>query len=137
MFEHLEKSTICLGMLLGLSYLRMAGWRCIYSPQHKTSRWRKVVVLYGTSDSPMHHRTVHCSLSGAPSRCPDTADDRWRCRLFTPDSPDSTPDNPVVFSPWCHLQLAVRVPVHGAPDSLVLLAQTVRRQHLILLLEFT
>jgi hypothetical protein len=35
--------------------------------------------------------------------------------LFTPDSPDSTPE--VVFSPHCHLELAIRVPVPGAPDS--------------------
>jgi hypothetical protein len=26
MFEHLEMSTICLGMLLGLPHLQMAGW---------------------------------------------------------------------------------------------------------------
>jgi hypothetical protein len=25
-FEHLEMSTICLGMLLGLPHLQMAGW---------------------------------------------------------------------------------------------------------------
>jgi hypothetical protein len=36
-----------------------------------------------------------------------------------------TPDGSVVFSPQCHLELAVRVPVPGAPDSPVLLAQTV------------
>jgi hypothetical protein len=109
-FEHLEKSTICLGMLLGLPDLIMAGWRCIYSPQHKTNRWRKATALCGTPDSTVHHRTMHCSLSGAPSRCPDIAGDSWRCRLFTPDSL-------VVFSPQCHMELAVRVPVPGAPDS--------------------
>jgi hypothetical protein len=38
-------------------------------------------------------------------------------RLFAPDSPDFTPDGPVVFPPWCHLELAVRAIVHGAPDS--------------------
>jgi hypothetical protein len=38
-------STICLGMLLGLSHLEMVSWGCIYSPQHKTSRWRKVVLF--------------------------------------------------------------------------------------------
>jgi hypothetical protein len=42
---------------------------CIYSPQHKTSHWRKVVLS-------MAHLTVHCSLSGAPSRWFDTAGDR-------------------------------------------------------------
>jgi hypothetical protein len=71
--------------------------------------------------------------------------------LFTPDTPDVTPDSPVVFSPQCHLELVVRATIPSAPDSLacgigqsgvppdspVLLAQTVRRQHLILLLDFT
>jgi hypothetical protein len=41
-YEHLGMSTICLGMLLGLPHLGMAGWGCIYSPQHKTSRWDTV-----------------------------------------------------------------------------------------------
>jgi hypothetical protein len=53
-------SIICLGMLLGLTHLGMAGWGGIYRPQHKTSRWRKVVALCGTSDSPVVHRTVRC-----------------------------------------------------------------------------
>jgi hypothetical protein len=30
-FELLEICTMCLGMLLGLSHLRMAGWSGIYS----------------------------------------------------------------------------------------------------------
>jgi hypothetical protein len=37
--------------------------------------------------------------------------------LFTADTPDVTPDSPVVFSPQCHLELAVRATVTGAPDS--------------------
>jgi hypothetical protein len=59
--------------------------------------------------------------------------------------------SPVVFSPQCHLELAVRATIPGAPDnpacgtgqssvppdSPVLLAQTVRRQHFFLLLDFT
>jgi hypothetical protein len=32
-FELLEICTVCLGMLLGLSHLRMVGWGGIYSPQ--------------------------------------------------------------------------------------------------------
>jgi hypothetical protein len=39
------------------------------------------------------------------------------------------PNSPVVFPPQCHLELAVRATVPGAPDSPVLLALTVRRQH--------
>jgi hypothetical protein len=46
-------STICLGMLLRLSHLEMAGWGGIYRPQHKSSRWRKVYALCGTSNSPV------------------------------------------------------------------------------------
>jgi hypothetical protein len=45
------------------------------------------------------HRTAHCSMSGAPSRCSVRAGDRWRRMLFTPDSPVLTLDSPVVFSP--------------------------------------
>jgi hypothetical protein len=44
-------STICLGMLLGLPHLGMAGWGGIYRPEHKTSRWRKVDALCGRLDS--------------------------------------------------------------------------------------
>jgi hypothetical protein len=90
-------------------------------------------------------------MSSAPRRWPDMAGDRWRCRLFTPDCLDSTPNSSEVFSTQCHLELAVRVPVAGAPDSPaygtvqsgvppdspVLLAQTVGRQHFFLLLDFT
>jgi hypothetical protein len=90
---------------------------CIYRPQHNSSRWRKVAALCGTPDSPVVHRTANCLVSGAPSRYPATAGDRCRCRLFTPDNPDSTPDSPVVFSPQCHLELAVRATVPGASDS--------------------
>jgi hypothetical protein len=39
-------------------------------------------------------------------------------RLYAPDSPDFTPDSPVVFPPWCHLELDVRDTVPGAPDTL-------------------
>jgi hypothetical protein len=143
-------STICLGMYLGLPHLEMADWGCIYSPQHKTSRWRKVVAFCGTPDSLVGSPDSPVSLSGAPSRW--ICQRRWPLahRLFAPDSPYFTPDSTVVF-PRCHLELAVRATVPGAPDSPacgtrqsrippdspVLLAQTVHRQHLILLLDFT
>jgi hypothetical protein len=70
-FELLEMCTICLGMLLGLPHIEMADWGCIYSPQHRSSRWRKAAAICGTPDSPVVHRIVHCSLFGAPSRCSD------------------------------------------------------------------
>jgi hypothetical protein len=129
--------TICLGMLLGLPHLEMAGWGCIYSPQHNFSHCRKAAALCDTPDSPVAHRTTHSLLSGASSRCSDTAGDRWRHRLFTPDSLDFTPDSPILFSPQCHLELAVGATVPGAPDSPVLLAQTVCMQHFFLLLDST
>jgi hypothetical protein len=110
--------TICLGILLGLPHLKMAGWGCIYSSQHNCSHWRKAAALYVTLKSPVVHRTAHYSVSDVPSRCPATAGDRWHCRLFTPDSPDSTPDSPVVFSAQCHLELAVGLRFSSAPDSL-------------------
>jgi len=52
-------------MLLGLPHLRMAGWGCIYSPQHNCSRWRKAAALYGTPDSPV--------CTGQSGGAPDSA----------------------------------------------------------------
>jgi hypothetical protein len=111
-------------MLLGLSHMEMAGWGCIYSPQHKTSRWKKVAAFCGTPDSPVGSPDSPVGspdspvlLSGVPSR--------WICQrrwplarmIFALDSPYFTPDSPVVFPPRCHLELAVRAIVPGAPDS--------------------
>jgi hypothetical protein len=78
---------------------------CIYSPQHKSSRWRKADAFCGTPDSPVVHQTAHCSMSGAPSRCPVRAGDRWHRRL-------STPDYPVRWAavPWCTGQSGVWAP---------------------------
>jgi hypothetical protein len=61
-------STICIGISLGLPRLEMAGWGCIYSPQHKTSCWRKAVVLCGAPDCPVGSPDSSVPLSGAPSR---------------------------------------------------------------------
>jgi hypothetical protein len=123
--------TICLGMLLGLSHMEMAGWGCIYSPQHKTTHWKKAAAFCGTPDSLVGSPDSPVLLSGVPSR--------WICQrrwplarmifaldspyftpdssYFTPDSPYFTPDSLVVFPPRCHLELAVRAIVPGAPDS--------------------
>jgi hypothetical protein len=46
----------------------MLGWLewwwlgCIYSPNHYSSRWLTSLSM-GTPDSPVTHRTLHCSLS--------------------------------------------------------------------------
>jgi hypothetical protein len=61
-------SIICLGMLLGLPHLEMAGWDGIYRLQHKTSRWRKAATLYGTPDSLVGSPDSPMPLSGASSR---------------------------------------------------------------------
>jgi hypothetical protein len=38
-------------------------------------------------------------------------------RLYTPDSLDFTPNSLVVLPHRCHLELAVRATIPGAPDS--------------------
>jgi hypothetical protein len=106
-------STICLGMSLGLPHLEMAGWGCIYSPQHKYSRWRKAAAFCVTPDSPVVH------LSGASSRCPVRAGDRWRRRLFHIGQSGG-------LLSGCHLELAVGLLFPSAPDSPACGHRTVR-----------
>jgi hypothetical protein len=96
------------------------------APNTNRAVGEKLLLLSGTPDNLVVHRTAHCSMSGAPSRCLVRAGDRWRRRLFTPDSPDFTPDSPVVFSARCHLELAVGLGFPGAPDSPACGHQTVR-----------
>jgi hypothetical protein len=97
-FEHLEMSTICLGMLLGLPHLEMAGWGVFIAPNTNRAVGEKLLLLCDTPDSPVVHRITHCSMFGAPSHCPVRGGDRLCRRLFTPDSPVLTPNSPVVFS---------------------------------------
>jgi hypothetical protein len=96
---------LCLGMLLGLPHLEMAGWGGIYRSQHNSRRWRKVAALW------------HTGQSSASIRCANPLDltRRWPLALqaFTPDSPDITPDNPVASLHQCYQE--VQFP--GAPDS--------------------
>jgi hypothetical protein len=62
-------STICLGMLLGLPYLKMAGWGVFIAFPLNYSCWTESCRFCRRA-----HRTVrctpdmHCSLSGATSR---------------------------------------------------------------------
>jgi hypothetical protein len=81
-YEHMEMSILCLGMLLGLPHLEMAGWGGIYRPQHNSSRWRKDVALYDTTYIPVEPPNSSVHLSGAPSRWISHAGDHWRCRLL-------------------------------------------------------
>jgi hypothetical protein len=128
-YEHLEMSTIWLCMLLGLPHLEMAGWWCIYSPQHKTSRWRKVVlsaahrtILWCTGQC-----TVHCpvhlavGLTMQPIVGVHTFYTEHSGGLLSTVSPGTSCWATV---PWCTGQ-------SGAPD------QTVRRQHVLCFLDFT
>jgi hypothetical protein len=72
------------------------------------------------------HRTAHCSLSGAPSRCSVRAGDRWRRRLFhTGQSGAHTGQSGGLLSE-CHLELAVGLEFPGAPDSPACGHRTVR-----------
>jgi hypothetical protein len=125
-------STICLGMLLGLPHLRMAGWGVFIAPNtivavgeklllsaaHRTIRWctgqrtvafpvRLAVALLGTL---LEQVTV--GAVGFPHRT-------VRC---------ATGQSGGLLS-GCHLELAVGLRFPGAPDSPVLHTQTVRRQH--------
>jgi hypothetical protein len=72
--EHLGMSTICLGMSLGLPHLEMAGWGYIYSPQHKTSRWRKAATFCVALDRPVGspNRPVRLAVGSV------SVGDRWR-----------------------------------------------------------
>jgi hypothetical protein len=45
--------TICLGMLLGLSHLEMAGWGVFIAPNTKLAVGEKLLLLCGTPDSPV------------------------------------------------------------------------------------
>jgi hypothetical protein len=49
--------------------------------------------------------------------------------LFTLDIPDVTPDSSVIFSPQCHLELAIGATVPWCTGQSGVLVQTVRRQH--------
>ena len=57
-------SIICLCMSFGLPHLEMAGWGCIYSPQNKSSRWRKAMlsVVHRTVWWCTRQRTVACPV---------------------------------------------------------------------------
>jgi hypothetical protein len=118
-------STICLGMLLELQRLGMAGWGCIYSPQHKTSHWRKDVLSAA-------HRTVRWCTGQCIVYCP--------VRLVIGLTPQTTVGTHAFytghsgrhtgqsggFSPPVHLELAIgllflvhRTVRRVAPDSSV------------------
>jgi hypothetical protein len=63
------------------------------------------------------HQTTYYSMSSAPSRCPVRVGDRWRRRLFTPDSSGPHTGQSGGLLSGCHLELAVGLWFPGAPDS--------------------
>jgi hypothetical protein len=128
-YEHLEMSTIWLGMLLGLPHLEMASWWCIYSPQHKTSRWRKNVLsaAHRTIRWCTGQCTVHCSVRLAVGL---TMQPTIGVHTFYTGHSDGLLSTVLPRTscwatvPWCTGQ-------SGAPD------QTVHRQHVLYFLDFT
>jgi hypothetical protein len=102
-------------MSLGLPHLEMAGWGVFIAPNTKLAVGGKLLLS-------VVHRTVWCPCPVRLAVRFIRASDRWCCRLYASDSPDFTPDSPVVFPPRCHLEPAVRATVPGAPGSPVLLA---------------
>jgi hypothetical protein len=72
------------------------------------------------------HRIVHCSLSGAPSRCSVRAGDRWCRRLFHigQSGAHTGQSGGLLFE--CHLELVVGLEFPGAPDSPACGHRTVR-----------
>jgi hypothetical protein len=79
--------------------MEMTGWGVFIAPNTIIVVGGKMLLFTITPDSPVVHRTAHCSLFGAPSRWSARSVDRWRADLFTPDSPDFTPDSLVAFPP--------------------------------------
>jgi hypothetical protein len=75
----------------------------VLSVAHRTVRWYT------------EKCTVHCLVRLAVDLTLQPTVGRM---IFTPDTLDVTPDTPVVFSPQCHLELAVRATVPGASDIL-------------------
>jgi hypothetical protein len=89
-------SILCLGMLLGLPRLQMAGWRDIYS-LHNSSRWIESSSFLSTGAPDRH-----CSLFGALA----TSADRWVC--------SSRPLDPTVGSTVARLSGAPVLQPEGA-----------------------
>jgi hypothetical protein len=102
-------STICLGMLVGLPHLGMAGWGVFISPNTKLAIGEKLCSRWYTGEC-----TIHCLVRPAVGLTPQAT---VGSQAFTPDTPDVTLDSPMVFSPQCHLELAIELLFPSAPDS--------------------
>jgi hypothetical protein len=129
-------STICLGMLLGLPHMEMAGWGCIYSPNTNRAVGEKLLlsVSHRTVRWCTGQRTVACPVrlavavseqvtvgaAGFPHQTVRSSQQTvWWSSLWVPPGTSRW-----AAVPWCTGQSDV-----WAPDSPVLHAQTVCRQH--------
>jgi hypothetical protein len=83
-------------------------------PNSKLAVGEKLLLLCGTPDSPVVHRTAYCSMSGAPSRCSVRAGDRWRRRLWVPPR----------TSRWAAVPRCTGQSGMWAPDSPVCIGQS-------------
>jgi hypothetical protein len=95
-YEHLEMSITCVGMLLGLPHTQMAGWRGIYSLPLTSSSWTESCsfLSLGAPDSPVHTGHVRCpGHVSQPLRA--AAADRWPdCPVHTGQSDATAPESP-------------------------------------------
>jgi hypothetical protein len=143
-------SILCLGMLPGLPHLGMAGWGCIYSPQHKTSRWRKVVLSAAHQTVWWYIRqcTIHCPVRLAVGLTPQNtvgAQDFYtgHSRCHTKHSGGLLSTVPPGTSrwgycSWCTGQSGVwHRTVRCAIGQFGALDQTICRQHFLCFLDFT
>jgi hypothetical protein len=62
--------TICLGMLLGLPHLEMAGWGVFIAPNTKVAVGGKLLLSTVTPDSPVVHRTIQWCTGQRTVPCP-------------------------------------------------------------------
>jgi hypothetical protein len=116
-------STICLGMSLGLPHLEMAGWGVFIAPNTNIAIGGKLLLSVVHRTVRWGHRTVRCpcpvrlavSLSeqvtvGAQTFSHQTVRTSHRTVRCATRQSGGLPSG-------CHLELAVRAAVPGAPDS--------------------
>jgi hypothetical protein len=82
-YNHLKMSITCVGMLLGLPHLQMAGWRGINSLNLNYSRWIESWLFLSSSAPDNAVRSEHVQCPGHVSRLLRAATvDHWKiyCR---------------------------------------------------------
>jgi hypothetical protein len=87
----------------------------IYSPNHQSDRWWRLL-SYGTSDSPVRHRT----LSGAPATSPG----RWVPTVGASDNGPTEQSGGAPNSPVVHRTGPIHCPVRHLTPALTLRAQS-------------